>query len=346
MIIRLEKNSTTPEKRSFLLNRLREMKFDFLLLEEKDEIIVPKLTDEEVLKPFDFISESIVIESPYQLSSKKYKTKTSFEVNGSTVAQGTFNVIAGPCSVESEEQIFATAQLLSKLGIRFIRGGAFKPRTSPYTFRGLGLNGLKLINEAARQYGLAVVTELLDLSLIEDVYAYADIIQVGSRNMSNFYMLAELGKIKKPVMLKRGMSARMNEWLLAADYILSGGNENVILCERGIRSFDPERRNVFDLGIIPLIKSVSHLPVFADPSHGTGVAQMVPTMSLAAVAAGADGLMIEIHPRPAEALSDKQQALSFTEFENLYKKIQPFLSLTDKEVSRPSPQGFLKTQSL
>lgn len=319
MIVKLSNKQQIP----FLVNKLKQTKFDYIYLSEKQEFVIPKLNDKSFLNEFcNSISEIIEIETPFQLSSNKYKKQTEININGSDISNTGFSLIAGPCSIESEEQIFDTAEFISSKGLKFLRGGAYKPRTSPYSFRGLGLDGLKLIKEAATLRGLNVVTELMDLSLLDEVLEYSDIIQVGSRNMSNFYMLAELGKVKKPVMLKRGMIAKTNEWLLAADYILSNGNEDVILCERGIRSFDPQMRNVFDVNVIPLIQSLSHLPIIADPSHGTGEAKFVYPISLAAVAAGANGLMIEIHPNPKTALSDSNQALTFDEFDTLLSGIQ------------------------
>ena len=267
-------------------------------------------------------------------------------MDGIEVGGNDLNLIAGPCSVESEDQIHEIAEFLNKQQIKFIRGGAFKPRTSPYSFRGLGNKGLKYIREAANKNNLRVVTELMDLSNLDDVYNHTDIIQIGARNMSNFSLLAELGKTKKPIMLKRGMSAKATEWLLAADYILSGGNENVILCERGIRSFDMQSRNVFDLGVIPLMQSLSHLPVFADPSHGVGKAAFVNKMGLAAIAAGANGLMIEIHPHPEKALSDGEQALTFNEFETFLNATKPLLSAINKSADFIESNNILKLQTL
>ncbi len=318
MIVKLSNKQQIP----FLVNKLKQTKFDYIYIPSKQEFVIPKLFDKSFLQEFsNSISEIIEIETPFQLSSIKYKSLTQIDVNGSEISNKNFSIIAGPCSIESEEQIFSTAEFIANKGLKFLRGGAYKPRSSPYSFRGLGLDGLKLIKNAANQNGLNVVTELLDLSLLDVVMQYTDIIQVGSRNMSNFYMLAELGKINKPVLLKRGMMAKTNEWLLAADYILSSGNEKVILCERGIRSFDPQMRNVFDINAIPLLQSLSHLPVIADPSHGTGEAQFVLPVSLAAVAAGANGLMIEIHPNPEKALSDSKQTLSFNQFDALLQSV-------------------------
>jgi 3-deoxy-7-phosphoheptulonate synthase len=338
--------SVTPNRADEL-----ELLFDFLRKEsphyryiaDQHLIVAPKLANKSELRSFAVIEKITEIDTPYQLASNKWKKQTSFDVQGVPVGSHLFNVIAGPCSIESEEQIFTTAEFLNKLGIKFIRGGAYKPRTSPYSFMGLGKKGLELLSEAAKQYDLRVVTEIMDISLLDEVYKYADVLQVGSRNMQNFYMLNELGKTDKPVLLKRGMHAKVTEWLLAAEYMLSGGNDKVILCERGIRSFDPESRNVMDIGVIPLLKELSHLPVIADPSHGTGASSRVESMALASASAGANGLIIEVHPNPKQALSDSAQAINFSQFEHLLLQIKTLLSAFNRE-SDSSP--ILKLQTL
>lgn len=270
------------------------------------------------------VSEIIPFDKEYKLASRAFKPQsTSFTVKDQVIGGEEVNIVAGPCSIENEEQIFAVAEFLSSQGVKFIRGGAYKPRTSPYRFQGLGHEGLKLIKKAADTYGLLVVTEIIDSSLIDEICEYADILQVGSRNMMNFYFLKQLGKIDKPVLLKRGMYARVEEWLMAAEYILSEGNGKVILCERGIRTFDNAVRNTFDIAAIPLVKSLSHLPVWADPSHGTGKRDLIIPTSLAAVAAGADGLVVEIHPNPEVALSDGAQSLYLQQFAELLQKTAP-----------------------
>jgi 3-deoxy-7-phosphoheptulonate synthase len=234
--------------------------------------------------------------------------------NGTKIGDGSVTMIGGPCSIESEEQIHATAAAVANAGGKVLRGGAFKPRSSPYAFQGLGAEGLQLMVDAGRAHGLAVVTEALDLETADLIAEHADMIQIGARNMQNFALLRHVGRIGRPVMLKRGMSATLEEWLLAAEYILSEGNGDVLLCERGIRSYDRITRNVLDLAAIPLAKSLSHLPVIADPSHGTGRRDMVRPMGLAAIAAGADGLMIETHPDPDAARSDAHQTITLDAF--------------------------------
>ncbi len=341
----LELNTSDQNKWSSLMEAIRKSKNTCHAVPGKNILVVSNETDKNIFTPFESIIAGIfLVDTPYQLASKQFTDHTSFAIKEVQIGSPHFNIIAGPCSVENEEQIFTTAAFLQNSGIRMMRGGAYKPRTSPYSFRGLGKQGLELIRKAAYKHNQLVVTEILDLQFLDEVYQYADILQVGSRNMQNFHLLNELGKINKPILLKRGMQAKTKEWLLAAEYILCGGNEKVILCERGIRSFDPDTRNVMDIGIIPLIKELSHLPIIADPSHGTGAASRVLPVSLAAAAAGADGLIIEIHPNPEKALSDSKQALSFDAFTNLLDSLHPMLKLLHK--SPESESSFLKLQTL
>lgn len=229
------------------------------------------------------------------------------------IGDGDFVVISGPCAVESEEQINLAAKALSCMGVKILRGGAFKPRTSPYTFQGLGIDGLKLLKSAGQKYGMKVISEIMDPRDLEISYDYVDIFQIGSRNMQNFTLLKEVGKYDKPVLLKRGMSATIEEWLSAAEYIATEGNINIILCERGIRTFEHYTRNTLDLTAVPIIKQLTNLPIIVDPSHGTGRKELVRYVTRAAVAIGADGVMIETHPNPCEALSDGKQSLNFEE---------------------------------
>ena len=257
-------------------------------------------------------------------------------VGNETIGGRELCLIAGPCAVESEQQLDEIAKGVSDLGIKFMRGGAYKPRTSPYAFQGLKKDGLRLLKNVSDKYGVKIVTEVLDTSLIEEVYPYADILQVGSRNAKNYAFLKELGKIDKPILLKRGMSSTISEWLLAAEYILLGGNENVILCERGIRTFDTSVRNTMDIAAIPLAKELSHLPVIADPSQGTGKRSLVTPLSLAAIAAGADGLMIEVHNDPEEALSDGFQSMYLDSMKDMVQvlKMQAELSGRSLDLKR------------
>lgn len=240
-----------------------------------------------------------------------------------------FTVIAGPCSVESEDQLLETARAVKKAGANMLRGGAFKPRTSPYSFQGLGLKGLKLLEKAREETGLPVVTEVLDTKTVTWVCEYADVLQIGARNMQNFSLLKEVGKAGKPVLLKRGMHSTIEELLNSAEYILKEGNPNVILCERGIRTFEKYTRNTLDLSAVPAIKELTHLPVIVDPSHATGRLTLIEPMSLAAVACGADGIIVEVHRNPAEALSDKEQALTPKQFEAIMKKLRPLIKFME-----------------
>ena len=269
-----------------------------------------------------------------KLASKQHSNhKTIVKIGDEFVGKEELCLIAGPCAVESERQLDEIAKGISDLGIKFMRGGAYKPRTSPYAFQGLKKEGLKLLKEASKKYDLKIVTEVLDTTLIEEAYPYADIFQVGSRNAKNYQFLKELGKTDKPILLKRGMSSTVNEWLLAAEYILLGGNENVILCERGIRTFDTSLRNTMDVAAIPLVKELSHLPVIADPSQGTGKRSLVTPLSLASIAAGADGLMIEVHNEPEEALSDGFQSMYLNSMKEFTKKIREQAKLSNRTLN-------------
>ena len=269
-----------------------------------------------------------------KLASKQHSNhKTIVKIGDEYVGKEELCLIAGPCAVESEKQLDEIAKGISDLGIKFMRGGAYKPRTSPYAFQGLKKEGLKLLKEASKKYDLKIVTEVLDTTLIEEAYPYADVFQVGSRNAKNYQFLKELGKTDKPILLKRGMSSTVNEWLLAAEYILLGGNENVILCERGIRTFDTSLRNTMDIAAIPLVKELSHLPVIADPSQGTGKRSLVTPLSLASIAAGADGLMIEVHHEPEEALSDGFQSMYLNSMKELTEKIRKQAKLSNRTLN-------------
>jgi 3-deoxy-7-phosphoheptulonate synthase len=270
------------------------------------------------------VREVMRITQPFKLASRQFKPEGTVIDLGRGVKIGGPDVVvaAGPCSVESREQMFAISEAVSKAGAKILRAGAFKPRTSPYAFQGMGEPGLKLMREAAEKFGLFTVSEVMDPSQVDMMGQYVDIYQVGARNMQNYHLLRALGEVRKPVLLKRGMSATMEELLLSAEYILSGGNYNVILCERGIRTFETYTRNTFDLAAIPVIQKLSHLPMWADPSHGTGRRDKVPPMARAAVAAGADGLLIEVHNDPEHALSDGAQSLEPATFTQLMAELR------------------------
>ncbi len=262
---------------------------------------------------------------PYKLASRENNPKGTIVKAGNIEIGGTnFIMIAGPCSIESEAQIMKSAEILKKMGIKIMRASAFKPRTSPYSFQGLGIEGLKLLKKAREKTGLLVETEIMDVRDVKIAAEYVDILRVGARNMQNFDLLKELGKIKKPVILKRGMSATIDEFIMSAEYILSKGNPNVIFCERGIRTFETKAyRNTLDIGAIPVLKKMTHLPVIVDPSHAAGNRELIPALSRASVAAGADGLIVEVHPNPEEALSDGAQSLYPEQFKSLLEEIRP-----------------------
>ena len=269
------------------------------------------------------VETTVAISKSYKRASREFHpASTVVDIRGIKIGDGTPVVMAGPCAVESREQLLETAQLIKEGGAQFIRGGAYKPRTSPYAFQGLEEEGLKYLAEAREKTGLAVVTEVTVVEAVDTVAAYADLLQVGARNMQNFGLLKAVGRAGKPVMLKRGLAATIDEWLNAAEYIMNEGNPNVILCERGIRTYETYTRNTFDISAIPAIKHLSHLPIIADPSHGTGKWRMIKPVSLASIAAGADGLIIEVHPNPARALSDGPQSLTPENYRDLMASVQ------------------------
>lgn len=283
------------------------------------------------LEGYTCVKEVMPITNPYKLSSFKFKgERTVINLDDIKIGGDNFTVIAGPCSVEDKTQLMRTAEVVKKAGAQILRGGVFKPRTSPYSFQGLGEKGLKLLDNARQETGLKIITELMDLKHLESVAEYTDIIQIGSRNMQNYPLLKAVGKQNIPIMLKRGFSATVEEWLLAAEYIMAEGNHQVILCERGIRTFSRETRFTMDISSIPIIKRKSHLPIIADPSHGTGRWELVSPMAKAATASGADGLMVEVHPEPEKALSDGRQSLRPEKFERLMEEISSINSALSK----------------
>jgi len=281
------------------------------------------------------VHDAYRISSPYKLAGRSFRpegTKITFP-NGVVVGGEEVIVMAGPCSVESREQILQSAKLAAAAGARFLRGGAYKPRSSPYSFQGMGLEGLKLLREAADQTGLLVVTEVMEISQIESMIPLVDLFQVGARNMQNFNLLRELGHTRTPVLLKRGIAATIEEVLLSAEYILSGGNYDLILCERGIRTFETYTRNTMDISAIPVLHKLTHLPVMADPSHGVGIRDLVPPLALAAVAAGADGLLMEMHPNPDKALSDGAQSLYPEQLTRLVTQLRLLAPVVGRKVA-------------
>jgi 3-deoxy-7-phosphoheptulonate synthase len=286
------------------------------------------------LEVFPGVESVTPILKPYKLASRDFKPQDSVVDMGNGVKIGAKQlvVMAGPCSIESYENLITVARSVKKAGAQFLRGGAFKPRTSPYSFQGLGLEGLKMIRQAADEVGLLVVTEVMDTRQVEDVAEYSDMLQIGARNMQNFDLLREVGLSKKPALLKRGLSATIKEWLLSAEYILSNGNFKVVLCERGIRTFETATRNTTDINAVPVVKELSHLPIIVDPSHATGKWEFVAPVAKSAVAIGADGLMIEVHCNPEEALSDGEQSLKPKKFEALMQELRPIAQAVGREI--------------
>ena len=334
------KNEATKEEIDKVKSLIRELGYKPHPIEGILRTVIGVVGDDrgkphhaEVLRQFNGVDKVVPIEQPYKLASREVQGSTSpVKVAGTIVGDKNIAVIAGPCSVENEEQLMEIAKSVKASGATMLRGGAFKPRTSPYSFQGLGKEGLKLLAAAREETGLPIVTELMDPDDIELLEEYADVLQIGARNSQNYALLKLVGKSKKAVLLKRGMSTTINEFLMCAEYILSEGNPNVILCERGIRTFETATRNTFDLNAIPVLKEKTHLPVFADPSHGTGYWQYVTPMTLAAIAAGADGLSIEVHNNPEIAVSDGGQSLKPEKFEDLMKKAAPVAAAVGRTI--------------
>ncbi len=286
--------------------------------------------DIDLIRSLDIVENVKRIQEPYKLANRKFHPQdTIVDVSGHKFGGNSFQLIAGPCSVESEEQIIGIAKAVKAAGANILRGGAFKPRTSPYAFQGLKAEGLKLLLKAKEETGMPICTELMAEKYI-DLFQDVDIIQIGARNMQNFDLLKAVGKLNKPILLKRGLANTIQEWLMSAEYIMSEGNENVILCERGIRTFEPATRNTLDLSAIPLVKEMTHLPIIVDPSHASGIARLVEPMSLASVGAGSDGLIIEVHNDPPHALCDGAQSLRPEQFEEVVKKVDVMLPLVGK----------------
>ena len=289
--------------------------------------------DEDEIMLNEHVERVMRVQEPYKKANRKFHPEdTVVDVNGIKVGGGNFAVMAGPCSVESEEQIIEVAKDVQSSGAAMLRGGAFKPRTSPYSFQGMGVQGLKLLLEAKAETGLPIVTELMSPKYCELFEEKVDLVQIGARNMQNFDLLKEVGKMSKPVLLKRGLSNTYEEWIMSAEYIMSEGNQNVILCERGIRTFENYTRNTLDVSAIPAIKRMSHLPIVVDPSHSGGYSWLVEPLALAAIAAGADGLIIEVHNNPAKALCDGQQSLTPVQFDDLMKKAEQMTAMLGKQI--------------
>ena len=326
MIVNMAERATEQEI-AHVIDRIREAGYQPHVTRGVERTIVAAVGNGrrheiEALQVAPGVENVVPIAQPFKLVSRQVKPERSIvNVRGVAIGATGVVVIAGPCSVESREQLLSTAQAVKKAGATMLRGGAYKPRTSPYDFQGLGLEALKILREAREQFGLPIVTEVMSTEDVDLICEHADMLQVGARNMQNFALLRRLAMIKKPVLLKRGPSATVKEWLLAAEYLLAGGNNQVALCERGIKTFETEMRNTFDLAAVALARDLSHLPVIADPSHGTGKQSLIAAVSRAAVAVGADGLIIEVHPCPERALSDGPQSLDFAGFEKVMRAI-------------------------
>ena len=321
-------STATPEEINHVIDRIKECGFQAHVIRGEERTVIGAVGNSDrrseiaALRAAPGVAEVIQIAHPFKLVSRQLRqARTVIDVRGVKVGGEELVVIAGPCSVESEEQLMETARGVKAAGADMLRGGAYKPRTSPYDFQGLGVEALRFLKNASRETGLPIVTEVMSETDVEIVAEYADVLQVGARNMQNFSLLRKLAPVSKPILLKRGPSATVKEWLLAAEYLLAGGNGNVILCERGIKTFETATRNTLDLAAVALVKELSHLPVLADPSHGTGLRSLITPMSKAAAAAGADGLLIEVHPCPERALSDGPQSLDLDGFATLMTEL-------------------------
>lgn len=335
MIIVMKPEATVNDLEA-VKNKIKNSGLDYHLSQGSSRTIVGVIGDKKKIamlqmNSFSGVEKTVSITEKYKLVSREFKKEDSVvDVNGVKIGGGHFAVMAGPCSVESREQLLEAAYAVKECGAQFLRGGAFKPRTSPYDFQGLGVEGLKMMRSVADEVGLKVVTEIVNINDIDTICQYADMLQIGARNMQNFQLLKEVGLIKKPVLLKRGLSATISEWLNAAEYIASGGNYNIVFCERGIRTYEIFTRNTLDLSAVAAVKELSHLPIIVDPSHGTGRWQMVQPMARAAVAAGADGLMIEVHPHPEVALSDGDQSLKPANFRVVMDEVKQIMKIMGK----------------
>lgn len=326
-MIAILKAGTTPNQVQHLVGWLKNMNLDVHISEGAEVTVLGLIgdtsrVDMELLKSLEMVETVKRVSEPFKQANRKFHPKnTVIEIGNAKIGGGAFAMIAGPCSVESEAQIIEVAMAVKASGAAILRGGAFKPRTSPYAFQGMKGEGIRLLLKAKEVTGLPIVTEIMNISTL-DLFADVDIIQVGARNMQNFDLLKELGKTDKPILLKRGLANTIEEWLMSAEYIMSEGNEKIILCERGIRTFETATRNTLDLSAVPVLHHMTHLPVVVDPSHATGKAHLVAPMACAAVAAGADGLMVEVHNNPACALCDGAQSLTPNQFDAISKKVQ------------------------
>ena len=335
MIIVLDKN-VSQQNLDHLVDIIEKEGLEAHISKGKIKIVVGVIGDEtklnkSVIESLDFVEKVMPIQKQYRRASREMKPENSIiDVKGVKFGGKDIVMIAGPCSVESEDQMFVVANALKKMGVKVFRSSAYKPRTSPYAFQGLGEKGLKIIDKVRKETGLIVETEVMDPRNVEVVAKHVDIIRIGARSTQNFDLLKEVGKIDKPIILKNGLSTTIEEWLFAAEYIMNEGNNNIILCERGIRTFEPLTRNTLNLSIIPVLKKLTHLPVIVDPCHAAGKREPIPALSKAAIAVGADGLLIEVHDNPEQALSDQAQQLKIKEFEKLYKDLKRVALAVDR----------------
>lgn len=332
-------SAATKKEINAVIKKIKSFGFDINYSRGAEKTVIGLIGDtrgipDEVFKILPGVANVISILKEYKLASREFRPEdTVIKIGGMTIGGGSLTIIAGPCSIEGEKQLLKTAEFVKKAGAKMLRGGAFKPRTSPYSFDGLGFEGLQLLRAAKKKYNIPVITEVLSPEEVDGVLEVADILQIGARNMFNYRLLQKVGKIKKPVLLKRAFSATISEFLSCTEYILKGGNREVILCERGIRTFDTNfTRNTLDLAAVPVLKKETHLPVFVDPSHGTGRRDLILPMSKAAIAAGADGLIIEVHPKPEEALSDGFQSLNLDMFADFMREIKPIARAMNKKL--------------
>lgn len=332
-------NEATESQIEAVVKRIKEQGLDVNISRGTERTVIGAIGDErkldsELLESLPGVEQALHIVKPYKIVAREWhKEDTIIDIKGIPLGGRQIQVISGPCSVETPEQMALSAKAVREAGVRLMRGGAFKPRTSPYTFQGTGSEGLGMFREAADKYGLPIVTELMDVRQLDMFLNYkVDVIQIGTRNMQNFDLLKEVGRVDIPVILKRGMSATISEWLMAAEYIAAGGNHNIIFCERGIRTFETYYRNVLDVTAIPVLKKETHLPVIVDPSHAGGKAWMVPALSRAAIAAGADGLLVEMHPNPCEAWCDADQAINPDELVKLMGELRGIAHVIGREI--------------
>jgi len=341
MIISMRRGAT-KEQVEHICKRIEDLKFKVHSIQGEERVVIAAVGTGDVTHAIESLASSPEVESavkisaPYKLVSRQVKKERTVVTvaNGGSFGGDEFGVVAGPCSVETEEQIMSSAEQVAKSGAKFLRGGAYKPRSSPYSFQGLEEKGLKLLRKAGDATGLAVVTEVMTVMNVDLVAEYADVLQIGARNIQNYPLLKEVGRVNRPVVLKRGLCATLEELLLSAEYILSNGNPNVILCERGIRTFETATRNTLDIQAVPVLRQMTHLPIVVDPAHSSGMRSIIPALTRAIAAVGADGMMLEMHPDPEKAWSDGAQSLTFDEYAKMMDELQPYVELWKKERAR------------